>query len=271
MNSRVPLRNAQGQIVDVADPDAVPADAAPESATEPGGARANSARSGRPIAPDAQRSMADVLGHRTDDPAPVEVNWPIVIVSIVLIIAGAVVFVLMNQQTLATLAVAPPTPIPLVSPSPTVAPATVTATSVPAPYRLPRAVVAYAAPDGSVVGALEPQRSFAIHARSGAEWLQVAVADAGLVWVRQADVASADIAAAVAALPDMATATPAPTSTIVAQPSATPAPRIGNWCTPELVVGRARSGALIVESCQSQADAERTLDRLLRATEQARP
>lgn len=53
---------------------------------------------------------------------------------------------------------------------------------------LPRALVAYAAPDGPVIGALEPGRPYRLVARSGLAWAQLDVAAPGepvnLVWVR---------------------------------------------------------------------------------------
>ena len=55
----------------------------------------------------------------------------------------------------------PATPIPIVAPS--------------AELLLPRAVVAYAAPDGKVLGAIEPGRPYQLLARSGVAWVQLAI------------------------------------------------------------------------------------------------
>lgn len=60
-------------------------------------------------------------------------------------------------------------------------------TPQPAGDVLPRAVTAYAAPGGAILGAIEPGRPYAIVARAGSEWLQLNVQDSGLVWVRWAD------------------------------------------------------------------------------------
>lgn len=76
--------------------------------------------------------------------------------------------------------------------------------ATPSGPTLPRAVIAYAAPDGIVLGAIEPGRAYRLAARSGDFWLQLDVADSGLVWVRASDLP--EIAA-----PDLATPVPQPT------------------------------------------------------------
>jgi hypothetical protein len=73
------------------------------------------------------------------------------------------------------------------------------------PAGLPRAVVAYAAPDGVALGAVEAGRVYAQLARSGTEWVLLDVAGSGRVWVR-----SAELAGVAAGLPDMATPVPPP-------------------------------------------------------------
>ncbi len=109
------------------------------------------------------------------------------------------------------------------------------------PRALAHAAVAYAAPSGAVVGALEPGRAYAVTARSGMAWVQINVARSGetsnLVWVATADVPEVD---AVVALSDLATPAPTTTPQIVSVavsiapnpttstyliPPATPAPR----------------------------------------------
>lgn len=110
-------------------------------------------------------------------------------------------------------------------PSPTLGVARLAAERGPA--GLPRAVVAYDAPGGAVVGALEPGRAYRVAARAGLDWVQLDVAAAGaaanLVWVVASDVPEG---AALAGLADLAT--PAPTATprliYVAAPAPAPAP-----------------------------------------------
>jgi hypothetical protein len=78
---------------------------------------------------------------------------------------------------------------------PTPAPVILVATSVPATpipivtssaeLRLLRAVVAYDAPAGKVLGATLPGRPYQLVARSGVAWLQLAVDGSGTVWVRR--------------------------------------------------------------------------------------
>lgn len=52
---------------------------------------------------------------------------------------------------------------------------------------LPRAVVAYDAPDGAPIGALDSGRAYIVIARWGDGWLQADVAGSGLVWLRVSD------------------------------------------------------------------------------------
>lgn len=89
---------------------------------------------------------------------------------------------------------------------------------------LAHALVAYAAPDGLVLGALEPGRPYRLVARSGVTWAQLDVAapgqQANLVWVRAETlpelrgIAVADLATP---LP-----TPAPQIIVVAAPTVAP-------------------------------------------------
>ncbi|NTU84033.1 MAG: hypothetical protein HGA45_32455 [Chloroflexales bacterium] len=92
---------------------------------------------------------------------------------------------------------------------------------------LPRATVAYAAPGGQVVGALEPGRAYQVVARSGLAWVQLDVAllgePANLVWVAADAVPEMRVAAGVT---DLATPEPtaAPQVVYVAAPAAGAAP-----------------------------------------------
>ena len=94
---------------------------------------------------------------------------------------------------------------------------------------LPRAVVAYDAPDGRVVGALEPGRTYRVTARSRLAWLQLDVAPPGapanLVWVAAHELPELGLTAGLADLAPPAP-TPAPQIVYVAVPgpAAPPAP-----------------------------------------------
>lgn len=75
--------------------------------------------------------------------------------------------------------------------------------------RLPRAMLAYGAPDGAPMSALDSGRPYAVVGRSGDGWLQLDVGEPKPVWVRAWD------GAAFGAVPDLATPTPEPTATPV--------------------------------------------------------
>jgi hypothetical protein len=156
--------------------------------------------------------------------------------------------------------------------------ATATATATPWPVStptLPNAVVAYAAPDGVVVGALEAGRVYTMIARSGRAWVQIDVGtpDApNIVWVKAEELFGSLLdATLVDAFSDLATPTALPTPTEIPyvpppRPVYVPPPT-PNW--PAMpIVGRAESpdGVLICESRISQADAERCLAELLAQT-----
>jgi hypothetical protein len=56
-----------------------------------------------------------------------------------------------------------------------------------AELRLVRAVVAYDAPEGTVLGATLPGRPYELVARSGVVWVQLVIDGSGRVWVRRQD------------------------------------------------------------------------------------
>lgn len=129
-----------------------------------------------------------------------------------------------------------------VAPAATLAPVLVMVTQQPtadtiavavAEMRLPRAVVAYDQPDGRVLGAIDSGRSYEIVARSGLDWLQIAVDGSGLIWIQRAELEGQ--------VPDLATpepppptvapivvyvAPPAAVATAAPQPTAAPAPAV---------------------------------------------
>jgi hypothetical protein len=91
------------------------------------------------------------------------------------------------------------------APPATEAPTTlVVGAALPAGPTLTRAVVAFDAPDGQVLGAIEGGRRYQVRARSGLSWAQLDVEGSGAVWVRLAELD------ALAGAPDLATPVPAP-------------------------------------------------------------
>jgi hypothetical protein len=70
---------------------------------------------------------------------------------------------------------------------------------------LQRACVAYDAPGGNAIGAIEQGRAYSVVARSGADWLQLDVDGSGLVWVK-----SGELNPDQANVPDLATPIPQP-------------------------------------------------------------
>src|SRR6266545_3265911 len=86
----------------------------------------------------------------------------------------------------------PALPIIIASPAPTVV--------VASQHGLERTVVAYDAPSGNVLGAIEQGRAYRVVARSGASWLQLDVDGSGLVWVQ-----AGDLDPELADVPDLAT------------------------------------------------------------------
>jgi hypothetical protein len=108
---------------------------------------------------------------------------------------------------------------------PTPAPVILVATAVPAmsipvaapsaELRLPRAVVAYDAPEGRVLGATLPDPPYQLLARSGTAWVLLATHGSGSVWVRRQDLED---------VVDVATPFPTEQPIVIAkeQPSAAP-------------------------------------------------
>jgi hypothetical protein len=82
---------------------------------------------------------------------------------------------------------APPTPAPVILTATAVPAMSMPVAAPSAELRLARAVVAYDAPGGKVLGAIEPSRPYQLVARSGAAWLLLAIESSGSVWVRRDD------------------------------------------------------------------------------------
>lgn len=84
------------------------------------------------------------------------------------------------------------------------------------PNTLRRATVAYDAPEGNVLGAIEQGRAYSVLARYGADWLQADVTGSGVVWLRSADVL--DLPA------DLADLQPPPAPVVIERPIYVSAP-----------------------------------------------
>lgn len=80
-----------------------------------------------------------------------------------------------------------------------------------------RALVAYDAPDGQALGAIEAGRTYQVLASYGASWLQADVTGSGVVWLR-----AADLLGAPGGLVDLQP-TPAPRIVVVSAPVPAPA------------------------------------------------
>lgn len=143
-----------------------------------------------PTSPE-QRPMSELLGTTPPRPSLSRRNLIGIITLAVLVIVPLTVLV-MDIQTV------PHPALPLTTHP--------TTTPTPVNLVLSRAIVAWSAPDGAVLGALERDLPYQPLARSGPEWVQIKI-DSGLVWVQTADLGEPTAAA----LPDLATPIPTPT------------------------------------------------------------
>lgn len=158
-----------------------------------------------------------------------KLDRPIVITAVVLaIFLVAIVAAAVGHHMPAPVAAVPTPGLVILIATPASPPTRISVASASASL-LPRAVVAYASPDGSVIGAVEAGRHYGFLARSGDGWLQLAIDGSGAVWVRASDLIGApDLA-------DVATPTSAPRVVIVRQPisvSSPPTPSGGEIMSP---------------------------------------
>lgn len=151
----------------------------------------------------------------------------------VTIIAGAVVLVLVLLAVVGVLERLAPRATTATATTPTTLP-TAAATALPRPtsapavsHRLPRALVAYDAPDGNTLGAIEPGRVYTPTAQLNTEWIQLEVAGSGLIWVKATDLPEVQMTDLPTVTPEQPTARPA-----TAAPAAAPAEPAAP-CTPE--------------------------------------
>jgi hypothetical protein len=107
------------------------------------------------------------------------------LVALALLIIGALVLSWLRSPHSAPQAM--PTPaLSIVIATPSPAPAQQVAAALPNTLRA--AVVAFDAPDGNVLGAIEAGRAYQLLARWGADWLQADVQGSGVVWLRASEV-----------------------------------------------------------------------------------
>jgi len=158
----------------------------------------------RALVGELARLARGCLGALRDDPVPA-------LAALALVLAGVVSAI--TEPAAAPIA-------PAVAPVPTavLSVPTARADARPEGRRFERAAVAYAAPDGAVLGAIEPGRPYRVVARYGADWLLLDVDGSGAVWARLDDVGLP----AGLSLADLAP-TPAPVMIVVDRP-APPAP-----------------------------------------------
>lgn len=108
---------------------------------------------------------------------------------------------------------APPRPAGAVQSSEELAPTPVSHS--PSPIPAGRLLIAFAAPDGQPLGAIESTRAITPTAHYGSAWIQADVQGSGLVWLRAADspdlaIVGPDLAPRPTARPPLATATSDP-------------------------------------------------------------
>jgi hypothetical protein len=163
----------------------------------------------------------------------------------------------------ARITASPATPAP-VAPVAAIAP-TAAAIIQPTPAAvLDRAIVAYAAPDGDILGAVEAGRPYTAVGRWSNTWAQLDIGQRAPIWVRLGDLPGLTVAG----LPDLA---PKPTAIpVYSVPVAPVAPVVPVECTEANATYRAsrrveKNGMPIGEvaswSCVSQAAADAELER----------
>lgn len=258
----IPVRGPDGLIVSFVDPNAIEEAEEPitEEQTTKENERSDVPRQSRAIRPGERKPMGDLLGTPTEEKTQTSHSFTtgLAVGCVALLIAVALISL--------TRSPAQETPV-----LPTIAPSTVSTTPVPAiavaAPTIGRAIVAYAAPDGAVMGAIAPDRAITVTGTFGSDWMQIEAAGSGRVWVHTVDVPSGLLdPAALAQLPNLApptatvapTAVPVPASASVARPRTVP-PASTDGCTPDRVVAVVRKGAQQVSSCISLADAQASL------------
>lgn len=124
---------------------------------------------------------------------------------IIIIVASMMVHRSPTPQLQSVIIVATPSAVP----TPALPVSTPVAHTASTETRLSAAVVAYDAPNGTVLGPIEADRAYTIVARYGSDWLQADIEDSGNVWLRSTELDTVMVAAA---LPDLQ---PVPTAEVV--------------------------------------------------------
>lgn len=210
-------------------------------------------------------SLTEMLPAMPDAQAPREAARPALtrrelalwsIPALLLCLVAASVLARWGAPVTATPAPAPTAAAVQATPAPTLAP---TAAAL-----LDRAIVAYAAPDGDILGAVEAGRPYTPTGRYGSTWAQLDVGERAPIWVRLGDMPGLTVAG----LPDLAPKpTPIPVPAVVpVVPAAVPAAD----CTETSATFRASQrvevngvlrGEAAAWSCVSQAAADQELAR----------
>jgi hypothetical protein len=274
MSATVPVRDRNNTIVGLVDrklfdtleaidamADANRADDDPDDDAPPAPARPSAPPPPRRRAGDTPSVFAPQP--RSDAAASdAERQWKIIGAILAIVLIG---FFVWAQWRVSSLAVAE-APAADAAASPT-ASATAAAAAELVGIPLPNAAIAYDAPNGSILGPLEPgRRCVPDHWSPDGRWLRADCQGSGMVWLGQEAWSGAT------GLPPTPTPVPTPTAPPPRPAPAAPVPAWQPTATPNWaslpIVGRAESpdGVLICESRISQADAERCLAELLAQT-----
>jgi hypothetical protein len=118
-----------------------------------------------------------------------QLDHPLIIMAITAaVVVAAGLIAALGNRGVSDHAAAVPTPALPVILIATAAPATPVAQIASAgPNVTPRALVAYDAPDGRALGAIEQGRTYQVLASYGTAWLQANVTGSGVVWFKAAD------------------------------------------------------------------------------------
>jgi len=206
----IPVRDQSGRIVDMVDPNVAAAVAQAEEQME-ATARPRQEPGVQPLDPEQQRSMAELLsGDRRAGASRQQQRSPGRLLAAQVVVGVLLAWFLVNLPWQhPSPSSPPPNPTTTQPTGPTTSYIGSTTTDALDPdTRLDRAVVAYSAPDGAVIGALEPGRPYTVTARLSTTWVQIDAMGGGLVWVHSEAIRIAPDLLATA--PDLATPTAIP-------------------------------------------------------------
>lgn len=209
-----------------------------------------------PPMPAEPRNLADLLPtpasiQTSAQPQPMP-RQQLIIGAVLALIAVCLAVYLIGRASQA--APAPRSAAPTVASGRQAAPTPTGAPTAPAQ----RLLVAFAAPDGAALGAIESTREMTATAHYGDAWVQVNVSGSGLVWLRSSEVPNmAGIGPDLSprSAPPIAAARPA---AIPAAPPAAPAPTEAPHCAQVGTAGNTiqKCGYESLDELQAQAQAE---------------